>query len=745
MNQDIIKKIELLEPIYTTTEYQHFLNYFLSPTKEEDRLLTYKKVKALYNLNHENDAKYLIIKTLFSHYIISELELAQENCNDNIEISNEIIKSLSPIKNLFKNYDIKGFNEYLCEIIGDTSPVEIQKIFEQTYFNQNDISLLNNTFQKILTTPRQLVKNTSQFFERELINHPLIELLSVSRNKDYHLQQETYGKFSKLANAIQEFRLNSKTEGLDGAILYLAYLDTTIGLNNIKGPNDLVAFIKKINNNKKINQIDLEILMDISFRESKNFIEANEGGLQYIKNGENTLKATGAVDRNYENKVFVHSATGIATNNTQSNQLSRGYELYVNHLILQNKFTQDNLPTSIQISKQPSLPGFLANSPLTFREQVILSNLNNFSEVLLLQLELQNNNKDIDLLSKAPLHIYTDKIVDSQQFLTEYLNIESYEEKINQYLQATLDVMKKIDYLTNSTVFNKVNATIEKTELIYPLLKIATTLLYEIESHPENKKIYNITTNIYNFLEQHKDILLNTNNRSLKQDLNVFFRNANSIISENNLNTHENHYIKSSLLSNNNNENVYQNLHYEALEFFSSEQNISIDNLKKFLQFFESKLDFINLHSLEENNISDLRQLKKIANTTTKIEVKELIISFFNNHLYPMAENESRAFIKAEGKGKGMKIETLDNAIKAAFNEDKNFTVHAFYSANYHTAQDYALFSIWKGIGKSDFHNQRISFFTKLAEINDKDIRINNYSYKKQLLEIKKNNIKSFN
>lgn len=505
---DYIKKEKTIDSIAT---FNKLLDLFFSDELKNERLELYKSHMITNGLNTLSEAKIQIIRIVFSEYINNSLNdyqniiesyanIDDENTQHEILEINKQIKNIAKISGIFKEYDDINFNSYILNSVEDINIDEIIAIFDKIQMSSADIKIINDSIKKVLKENKQ---HSIENFAKDFINHELTDLFVLPRKKSHIYNPSNFNKYSALANAISKHKIAENIEGFDGGMSYLIGLDLVFGLNSLKtsdNPNykKISELLLKAEQNK-FDNFSLKELMNEAVKQSKNIKENQKGSYVQVNNSGSTLRLVGPADRifNFNDfvRVFLHTVSGNCEN--ENNQVGRVQQIYNN----ENNSTQH----SIQIGTRPpidrKLNGFSDDVVISRREQVLLSQMRNFSYMTHL---VANRKKDISVLNTSPLELWASSLQASKNYNNDYLDSN---DKINDVGNAWFYLLDKYKVLEQGISTNDKDSKHE--HIINPMLSFANAVLKFNKKDPD--KYQQLTSNIFHTLKNYEDVFSNGN------------------------------------------------------------------------------------------------------------------------------------------------------------------------------------------------------------------------------------------
>ena len=674
----------------------------------ENRFNTYTKYKEENSLEDEAVAKLHILNNLFGNYIIQQINEAQNLCNsdeeDNIEAASHIINKIKKIKFILKEYDKVTFKEYLVNTIGDINYDEINAIFEKEVFTPKEISIIANAIKATLNKSTHDELND---YSKSFLNHELTNLFSLSRKKLTPFNEDNFDKYKILAKALIEYNKNEKIEGFDGAITYLIDLDIKHGLFNIDSSynENLYEIMQKVQSND-FSKRDIEKLMFLAVKESKNFEDDGFGGIKDINNSGSSLRLKGVSDRCF-GKILLHS---VSKPEREYQQVGRAAQLKItasNKENSQDILTED-FPVSIQIGTKPAISRQLleisnkGKIPISSREQLILSYANNFSYYLQL---ITDKDVSIDILKTGPVELYTTVLKQSKRFMTDFLNSE---DKINSFVQSYINVLESTDILNipNST-FSEDKKHIH---ILKPLKMIFDSMLELYEDNPE--KYGQTFSNLCHLLNNNKDLLLSGNKENASD-----FKSRYRIIKG----------FEDELLPVKKQSTSLLKYTYLDLEDDLSLCEIireKIDQPKDLMKYIEENLDSLTFDKL---TVEEIEALKNIPE-----EIKRELMPLFNL----LARDAFEALTNTGALGRPLELDIAIPVIDklTSYNKEERIFEGRKESYNMESPSARKIFTMFYSDNFSDSTWQQLEVFTLLAHITDGKLIGPKNSHRKDLV-----------
>ena len=329
MYNDLIEKIKQGFFVRDADSFNECVKFFLDESAAQERLAFYKDKMNSVGLENEAEAKYRILRQVFSGYVQYSLNEANIAVNeDNRELAKEYVDRLEKLMNVFKNHDVSDYNKFIVDSENRITDVEVELLFKKPVLNKKELDKLNNAFINAFGKKKDKIADKEDF-QREFFNHPLIQCLdaySDIRTLEKNIEQGKLelGEYKNLVEAMLKLRGKINAEKYQGFITFVIHEDLAYGLNNIikndhYKPQFLRNLLSDMTKGKVLDNSNLESLIyEITENHTRNVALNNWSVLSEKSSSVAALNDYGFdVKVLPELKMFIH---GHATENSGGNQ-----------------------------------------------------------------------------------------------------------------------------------------------------------------------------------------------------------------------------------------------------------------------------------------------------------------------------------------------------------------------------------------------------------------------------------------
>jgi hypothetical protein len=328
MYKNLIDKIKNGFSVNSEETYKDFVGFFLDNNAENERLEIYKEKMKSSSLSSEAEAKYSILKQLFSNYV--QYSLREANIaivEKNKFLAKEHVDSLAKLMDIFKNHDVSDYNKFIIDSESRITDIEVSLLFKKPILNKKELDKLSAAFIQSFGK-KKAIKNKEEF-QREFFNHPLIQCLdgySDIRMLEKNIEEGKIelGEYKNLVEAMLKLREKINAEQYQGFITFVIHEDLAYGLKNIikndkYEPNFLSVMLNEMTKGNVLDNDNIEALIrEIKINHTRNVSLNNWSTLHERKSSVAALNDYGFdVKVLPELKLFIH---GHATENAGGDQ-----------------------------------------------------------------------------------------------------------------------------------------------------------------------------------------------------------------------------------------------------------------------------------------------------------------------------------------------------------------------------------------------------------------------------------------
>ena len=147
MYKNLIDKIKNGFSVNSEETYKDFVGFFLDNNAENERLEIYKEKMKSSSLSSEAEAKYSILKQLFSNYV--QYSLREANIaivEKNKFLAKEHVDSLAKLMDIFKNHDVSDYNKFIIDSESRITDIEVSLLFKKPILNKKELDKLSAAF-----------------------------------------------------------------------------------------------------------------------------------------------------------------------------------------------------------------------------------------------------------------------------------------------------------------------------------------------------------------------------------------------------------------------------------------------------------------------------------------------------------------------------------------------------------------------------------------------------------------------